>query len=262
MRPATILFLPGLGADRRLFRPQLDRFGGEVAAWPEVDLRGGDRRALDSFVETLLRDLHRSGKWSGDLLLVGFSFGGQIALSLANRALSAGLPAPRGILLLSAPRRSEQLTQRFRRQVGAARWIPGGLMRWAACTLVAPRFGRACGLDATQQAELQRMAAELDPASFRRLARIAAAWSFDAADEAAISATPILHLHATLDPVIPPPPESIGGVVRVAGAAHLLPWTHADRVAESIEAMGGMTEGGSDPLSGRRAPDSRTHRTG
>jgi len=239
MRSASILYLPGLGANHRLFRPQLDRFGGAVATWPEVDLRGGDRRALDLFVARLLEDLQRSGQWRRDLLLVGFSFGGQIALSLATRALEQGLPAPRGLLLLSAPRRTEQLTRRFRRQVGAARWIPGGLLRWAASTLVAPRFGRVCGLDAPQQAELRRMAAELDPTSFRRLARIAAAWSFDAADEAALSAIPIRHLHATLDPVIPPPPASVGDLVRIAGSAHLLPWTHADRVAESIEALGG-----------------------
>ncbi len=252
VEPASILYLPGLGADHRLFRPQLDRYGGEVAEWPEVDLRDGERRGLERFVATLLDDLHRRGRWRGRLL-VGFSFGGQIALSLARLACEQGLPAPGGLLLLSAPRRTEQITRRFRRQVAAAAWIPGGLLRWAARTVVAPRFGRVCGLDASQQRELQRMAAALDPNSFRRLARIAAAWSFDAADEARLSATPIRHLHATLDPVIPPPPESLRGVVPIAGTAHLLPWTHADRVAEAIEALGGVAAVAGDRLGGRDA---------
>jgi hypothetical protein len=35
--------------------------------------------------------------------------------------------------------------------------------------------------------------------------------------------------------VIPPPPASIDGVERLAERAHLLTWTHADRVNRMIE---------------------------
>jgi pimeloyl-ACP methyl ester carboxylesterase len=176
---------------------------------------------------------------------VGFSFGSQVALSMTRRLLGRGESPPRAIVLVSGLRRTSQLTSRFRLQVAASTLLPDAAIGWAAAELIAQPFARACGLDHEQTLELQRMAAELDVAQFRRLARAACRWQFEDTDERRLreAGVRILHLHSERDPVIPPPPASIDGVERLTERGHLLTWTHADRVNRMIErALAGESE--------------------
>lgn len=240
----SIVLLPGLGANARLFAPQLEAFaerGAFVPEWPEaID----PRRGVDGVAESLAGTLQASGRLHRDAILVGFSFGGQVALSLARRMLDRGNTPPQAIVLVSGLRRTSQLTSRFRLQVAASTLLPDATIGWAAPELIAKPFARACGLDHEQTLELQRMAAELDVPCFRSLARAACRWRFEDADEQRLreGGVRILHLHSSRDPVIPPPPASIAGVERLPERGHLLPWTHAARVNTLIEqALAGET---------------------
>ena len=232
----SLVLLPGLGANERLFAPQLEAFadrGAFVPAWPEpIDpARGVEGVAADLRAALAARDaLH------ADAVLFGFSFGAQVALSIARQRLESGESPPRAIVLVSGLRRTSQLTARFRLQVAASRLLPDAAIAWAANEVVAKRFARACGLDHEQTLELQRMAAELDVPTFRQLARAACRWRFEDADEACLAAAGvrILHLHSERDPVIPPPPASIAGVERLPRRGHLLTWTHTERVQRLI----------------------------
>ena len=230
MSNPPIVCLPGLGANARLLAALVEQ-GATVPAWPEPsapDLAAYAARVRDNLIAQSL--------WH-DAVIVGFSFGGQVALSAAARAANRGLPMPRGIVLVSAPRRSAAIVARFRRQVLLSRALPAPLIGWAAAHLVADRFGKACGLDEPQRRELRAMAGELDVPLFKRQAQLAARWHFTDADERAIrdAGTAIEHVHAERDPVIPAPPSDIAGVVRVPGRAHLLTWTHAGLVDDAIE---------------------------
>lgn len=255
MSPRSIVLLPGLGANARLFGPQLEAFGDRhapkttepfVPSWPDPIEPG---RGVEGVAERLGKDLQARGALDRGTVLVGFSFGGQVALSLARQAIESGGAVPAAIVLLSAPRRTSQLTRRFRVQVAAAGLLPNAAIAFAASELVAGPFARACGLDHEQTLELQRMAAELDVPQFRRLARAACRWRFEAEDERALrdAGVRILHLHSRRDPVIPPPPQDCD-FEAIEESAHLLTWTHADRVNGMIEDALGETA--TDPCRG------------
>ncbi|MGA1401284.1 MAG: alpha/beta fold hydrolase, partial [Phycisphaerales bacterium] len=194
-------------------------------------------RGVEGVAESLEGTLQGAGRLHRDAVLVGFSFGSQIALSMARRMLVRGEAPPRAIVLVSGLRRTSQLTSRFRLQVAASTLLPDATIGWAAAELIAQPFARACGLDHEQTLELQRMAAELDVAQFRRLARAACRWQFEDTDERRLreAGVRILHLHSERDPVIPPPPASIDGVERLTERGHLLTWTHASQVNRLIE---------------------------
>jgi pimeloyl-ACP methyl ester carboxylesterase len=241
----SIVLLPGLGANARLFGPQLEAFadrGAFVPAWPDsID----PSRGVEGVAESLEGELRGEGRLDGGAILVGFSFGSQVALSMARRMLERGEALPRAIVLVSGLRRTSQLSTRFRLQVAASTLLPDAAIEWAAAELVSKPFARACGLDHEQTLELQRMAAELDVPQFRRLARAACRWRFEDADERRLreAGIRILHLHSERDPVIPPPPASIDGVERLTERGHLLTWTHASQVNRLIErALAGESE--------------------
>jgi len=217
-----------------------------VPSWPDPIEPG---RGVEGVAKSLGKDLQARGALDRGTVLVGFSFGGQVALSLARQAIESGGAVPAAIVLLSAPRRTSQLTRRFRVQVAAAGLLPNAAIAFAASELVAGPFARACDLDHEQTLELQRMAAELDVPQFRRLARAACRWRFEAEDERALrdAGVRILHLHSRRDPVIPPPPQDCD-FEAIEESAHLLTWTHADRVNGMIEDALGETA--TDPCRG------------
>lgn len=237
MTRSSIVLLPGLGANARLFAPQLAAFadrGAFVPEWPTLHDRAA---SVEDLARALRRDLESRGSLDARTILVGFSFGSQVALSLTRGLIDDGAAPPRAILLVSGLRRTSQLTRRFRLQVLASRLLPDAAIAHAARELVATPFARACGLDHERTLELRRMAAELDVAQFRRLAGAATRWRFEDADEVRLRAAGVrlLHLHAERDPVIPPPPASVDGVERLAERAHLLTWSHAPRVQALLE---------------------------
>lgn len=236
MSRSSIVLLPGLGANARLFRPQLEAFAGDGALVPDWPTTIEPTRGVESVAESLARSLREVGRLHEGTILVGFSFGGQVALSIARRAVEENAPAPRAIVLASGVRRTAQLTRRFRIQVAASRLLPDAAISWAAPELVARPFARVCGLDHKQALELQRMAAELDLPQFRRLARAACRWRFEADDERRLAeaGVRILHLHSRRDPVIPPPPAAVP-FEAIDEPAHLVTWTHAERVNGLVE---------------------------
>ncbi len=231
--PDPLLALPGLGADARLFTPQQRRFSHlRVPAWPTPE-RQDDVR---TFAGRLLDRLVAEDLWRPETTLLGFSFGGQVALSMTRLAIEQVRPQPRAIVLVSAPRTDVAITKAFRTQVALSRFVPSAVMRFGARRVVGPRFARACGLDAAQTPELLAMAEGLDVAEFRALSRIASRWSFSADDEARIRdvGVRIAHAHSKLDPVIPAPPVDTPDVDWIEARAHLLTWTHADLVGDLV----------------------------
>ncbi|MEM1422991.1 MAG: alpha/beta hydrolase, partial [Planctomycetota bacterium] len=218
---SAIVCLPGLGADEGLFSPQLDAFDNAIVpAWPDTS----GVRTVEGLADAHLTRLLDDGHWTEGLTLVGFSFGGQVALSMTHLAIRRGSPLPSRLVLLSAPRTRAQITRAFRAQVVVSRLIPAHVIAWAARTLVAPGFARACALDEPQTEDLRAMARRLEAPLFKRLARIAPRWGFDDQQSRAIldAGIDVRHLHSLRDPVIPPPPRETAGVEFLPERAHLL----------------------------------------
>ncbi len=230
---APIVCLLGLAADRRLFAPQLDAFPSAlVPDWPAAP----NAHKLADLVEPLRRSLTEQGFWTRETTLVGFSFGAQVALTMTLGALHEGAEPPRGIVLVSGLWTAAQLTPRFKRQTAAARLVPNPIVRWAARSLIAPRFARGCALSDEQTRLLILMARDLDAAQLKRHSRLAARWNVSAADLERLRAAGVrlLGAHASRDPVIPPPPGSPPECEMIDACAHLLTWTHAEQVNDLI----------------------------
>jgi len=241
----TLIMLPGLGADHRLFIPQLKAIEQtSVPAWidPVRDPETRQPETITRYATRYAQHLHEHGVLEAPYALVGFSFGGQIALEITRHLLTTqtDIPLPAAIVLISAPRTSDAITERFRRQQRLARFIPNPLLRFAL-RAIAPRFARMHDLDERWTRILKDMARDADLPMPRWGARAAAEWSFTERDARHIESQGIsIHqIHAEHDPIIPYKAEHADSTI--PGKAHLMTWTHAEQVnAFIMQAVSGI----------------------
>ncbi len=225
-RPAPggrpLVLVPGLGADHRLFGPQLARFGDRVhvPAWPEPG-RGDDCAAYAG----RLADALPAAIADARPVLAGMSFGGQLVIEMARRVDASA------VAVIAGCRRPSHLPARFAiaRRAGAP--VPAPIAR-AVLRGLAGVFARRERLDAEATRLVRAMAADVDPGPLRTLARVCADWRDESPPPA-----PLHALHGDRDWVIPlvPGPE----VEVIAGARHLLPLTHPDRVDAFLARVAG-----------------------
>jgi len=230
---AQLLMLPGIGADERLFEPQLRHFPAAGApAW----IPPGRGESLRTYARRLTPTL---GLGESPFALVGFSFGGQVALEVARhlaerRSAGDDAPLPRAVVLLSACRASGLISASFRRRELWSRALPAWLVRRMMVRL-APRFAERHVLDDHYASLLANMARTADVGFSRSCARATAEWVFTEDDAAIIegAGVPIRQMHGERDDVIPLAPAHADEVI--AGGAHLIVWTHAAEVSGFIE---------------------------
>lgn len=212
----TVVLLPGLGADHRLFRWQYEVVPDLIVPpWPEPK----PEDSLSTFAARLADGIPRS-----DALYVGgSSFGGMVALELA------AFVRPRGVILIGSCTGPASLSPLARELQAVAKALPVRAFhprRWSL-PLVLPKFGQ---LDRDDRSLFMTMARNT-PASFLK-------WGI----EAMLSWRPtpatvrIHHIHGSADRLIPlrrVRPDRV-----VPGGGHLLSLTHPQEVnaflAESI----------------------------
>lgn len=234
--PPRLILLPGLGADFHLFLPQLKAFEHSIVpAWIEPT---SDREPLRLYAARFTEHLRREGLFDKSFVLVGFSFGGQVAMEIARyllmRRSSDGhaITIPRGIVLLSACRSRDAVTKKFVRQVKLGNLVPKPLVRPIA-KLIAPRFAKANRLDQQQTRWLREMSRTLDPVMLQWGGRATVDWNLIADDARAIEREiPILQIHGENDTTIPDTLREAD--VTIAGGRHLIQWTNAEHVNERI----------------------------
>mgnify|MGYP006273391041 FL=1 len=239
-----IILLPGLGANFRLFTPQLAAFPTTIVpAWPASDAntkanaKTRPAAPIDREAERLAVTLEREGRLNAPPVLVGFSFGGQIALSLARAAIHDRAQRPAAVVLISAPRTTDQLNASFHRRAVLTAACPAPFIRPVARFILAPAFARTLRLPREHAAQVNAMARELDPRELKHHARLARAWNFTDQDHRKLRSAgiPVHHIHASADPVIPPPPTTTPQLTILNERAHLLTLTHTNTVNAVIE---------------------------
>lgn len=212
---AKLHFLPGLGADARLFLEQRE-------PWPTADFAVLPP-PLDGecLAEYALRWAD-SRAWEKDDVVVGFAFGGILALEAAAR--HAGFREGVGaVILVSSCRTSAAVTSGFRQQVALSKMIPGMMMRRLLLSF-AERFSPEDDLTDLQRTMLKDMAAELDLEHLKWASNACCEWKMTSTTEIEKS-VPVFQIHGERDSVIPlvdGHPDFI-----VPNAGHLIQYTHA-----------------------------------
>lgn len=214
-------FLPGLAADARLFGPQLAAIPGAVTL-PWIAPVG--RETLEDYARRLAESISNLPE---RYALAGFSFGGQVALEMAQWLR----PAPAGIVLICGVRGPEQFTRAFKWQQAVGGLLPDAVHRRLYAPM-ARAFARRCRLGPEHAATLLEMAVSNDPAFLRWSAWACNAWRCRPNLTVAGRTIPVRHIHGELDDVIPDPRRRADRTI--PGAGHLITWTHADEVNRFI----------------------------
>lgn len=225
-----LVLFPGIGADHRLFEPQLARFeGARVPGWIEPKFR----ESLRSYGKRMLGVVG-----DGPVVLGGFSFGGQVALEMASevalrRSRGDAAPEVRGVVLIASCRGSAVIDDGFRRRERMSRLLPGWVVRRAMVGL-APKFARKNGLGDGYASVLEDMARTADVGFTRWSARAASEWVFGKEDRRMLGEAGITvhQIHGEHDDVIPLVRKDADAVI--VGGPHLITWTHADDVNSFI----------------------------
>ena len=230
--PKQLVFLPGIGADHRLFKNQTTAFPNCYAAdWIDPFPTESLEQYAVRFAETIRSELEK--RPTAPVVVCGLSLGGMIApyvareLSASGCILLCSIRSPKEFPVLSYP---DWLLMRLcpplrlvrvcTLQLGARclLFFPG-LLRWFVSPLVVRQF------------------AEMPPRRFASLARMMFDWAFryrlPENNDEKIFDKPMLHVHGTNDWLLPI--RRTHPDIRVKGGGHLLVLTHPNEINAIIE---------------------------
>jgi len=208
-----IILLSGMGADERVFTPQLEAFGNlQVPRWIEPE----PNESLAQYAERFARKIDPGGP----CFIGGASFGGFVAIEMA-RHLEA-----KACFLIGSVRSPAELPIRIRalRPLrGATRFMPFGL----ACRLVGVGVTAFGSISAPTTRAFLQQASESDARFLRWATRAVLSW-----EGKDLGNLHIHQIHGRNDHVLPA--SRTQPDVIVEGAGHVLSLTHAKQVNDFI----------------------------
>ena len=206
--------IPGMGADERLFAPQLaDGLPIEVA--PMITPERGDDMAR--YAERIRDAVDLTGNYA----VGGISYGGMVACELAQ------LCAPKFVLLIASCREGRSLPGYYRLVEYTSRLLPTPLIqrRCAASSRVLASVEK---LDREQYDLIRDMSLNMPVPFLRRVGRMIIQW-----EGPRDYSCPVRHIHGSKDRVIPFSRVTPDEVVPEGG--HLINMTHTNQVNRYIE---------------------------
>jgi pimeloyl-ACP methyl ester carboxylesterase len=204
--PGQLLMIPGLGLTQQLFFPQRRAYGEAIVCrdWPQPR----DNEALGDYARRFAEQLKPQLDPDQPLFLAGASFGGLVALEMAD------VLDPRATFLIGSARSHHALPLRLQlanRVVGA---LPSEALRFMLPKL-AVAFCCREGLDDRSFGLVRRMVRQADPAFVAWAMNAANDWDFEG--PLTERQKPVYQIHGRHDWVLPP---------RVEDCDTLLPTDH------------------------------------
>ena len=207
----NIFFIPGLGADVRLFFEMKKYLNGRSVEWP---------KELGNNLEDLADRILKTNKISGTDLIVGFSFGGQVGLEMKK------LQPSLNVVTLSSVREANELTLQFKLVSKLAQYIPNMLLKTLIYFIGPIHAAKQSQISADQKKLLREMAKDLDIDFFKQTLKLCGSWKSN-------SLKPDLQINGELDEVIPY--RNYPDQVILKNAGHLITMTHAEIICREIE---------------------------
>jgi pimeloyl-ACP methyl ester carboxylesterase len=219
----TIIFLPGLGADERLFAPQVAAFGKIIVPlWPEPHRLESLRAYAHRLASTLQPSLPTTPTRA--LILGGASLGGMIASELAS------ILKPDALILMGTATHPSQVDAKARSLARTSRLLPLAFID--GMRSLAPSVVRSLGPMTPMQKRALLEMTHAVPASFLAwAARAIIEWE-GVGESYRTHAKVAIRLHGTHDKIIPPPKDGIDLLIPRAG--HVPNFTAADEVNQAI----------------------------
>ena len=214
--PVPLLLFSGMGADHRVFGPQLARFGQiTVPRWIEP--------IRDESLAEYARRFAGQVDPHTDCIVGGASFGGFLAIEI-SRHLRA-----RSCILIGSVRSPEELPPHIRSLCGR-RHIPAGLFQLGgALAGLAMSWSGALLGNTSREILAQARDANADFMQWACAAVLTWQEDFHAAD------VPVHHIHGAQDHILPP--QYTRPDVIVPGAGHVLSLSHAEEVNRFLETV-------------------------
>ncbi|MDR0328684.1 MAG: alpha/beta hydrolase [Planctomycetaceae bacterium] len=228
----TLVFLPGLGADHRLFKYQTATFPNSYAAdWIMPLPRESLEQYAVRFAEAIRVELDK--RPPAPVVVCGLSLGGMIAPYVAQHLQAVGC------ILLCSIRCPQEFPRRY--------YLDWQLMRCCQPLRVIRvrmlRLGIKCFLSfpvllrlfvVPEEFEIIRQMTEMPPPLFAGLARMMFDWAYRRREETdmPVFEVPVLQIHGTRDPLLPI--RRTHPDIRISGGGHSLPVTHTEQINEMI----------------------------
>jgi pimeloyl-ACP methyl ester carboxylesterase len=219
-----LVFFPGLGADERLFAPQIGEFPDAIVPrWIPPRKQEG----LAEYARRLAEDLPRDRP----MLLVGVSLGGMITCEVARHV------RPSGVILIASCRNRRGLRLVYR--PGRVFWnfVPAGVFKIAQrfAAPVLRWFGEGSPHDKTL---LVTMFREMDPAFMHWAVSAILRWN-----PLPLTDIPVFHIHGGRDRLIPA--WRVNPDLLMPDGGHLINVTHAAEVNDFVRrAVGQLASAG------------------
>lgn len=207
-----IYYIPGLGADLRLFNPMLPQLPGKEILWPKL---------LGKNLEELAKQIIEINQIKESDLIIGFSFGAQIAKEIKHL-----IPNIK-VVGISSVMNSDELTFSFKLYARFAQWIPNFIIKKLIFAFgIKHAAQNSRGLTKDDISLLKKQSLDLNMDFFKRTLNLCACWQNN-------KEVPMLKINGELDTVIPYDENKCDVVVKDAG--HLITYTHATQLVAEIK---------------------------
>ena len=212
----NVIYLPGLGADHRLFSSLIKKLPGKTYNYPPHK----NELNLADYAEKCIKT------WGIEppFIIVGFSFGGILGKEIIKIFNSTDTK----LLMLSSCRTYKSIDSKFKTTSKILNIIPNFILR-LSLVHIGPYFAKRSDSKITQAnfQLLKDMARDVDLNFFRWSVKKCANWT----EQAEVDLN-IFQIHGEHDSVIPLPPGESEYIIK--GGQHLICYTHTDEIVDQF----------------------------